>query len=125
MTQDTQNESTPAATGAVTVTLDAQETLAGLESLTEFLERTLQIRNGLLHLLDSPGNVGSLNFHDLAAPATSPLRAAFQPTQGFLDLVTAVRAGNIHLRTIEETLTNAHFSPPSVQRTANGQGGAL
>lgn len=88
--------------GQVTVQADTREFREALESLTEFLDLTLQIRDGVLHLLDTPGDLLSVQLHRPAAPDAHPLRAAFEPTQRLRDLVTAVRAGNVQLHAIKE-----------------------
>lgn len=86
----------------VTVQADTREFREALESLAEFLELTLQVRDGILHLLDTPGDLLSVQLYRPAAPDAHPLRAAFEPTQRLRDLVTAVRAGNIQLHAIKE-----------------------
>ncbi|GHG37838.1 hypothetical protein GCM10017784_35410 [Deinococcus indicus] len=86
----------------VTVQADTREFREALESLTEFLELTLQVCDGVLHLLDAPGDLLSVQLYRPAAPDAHPLRAAFEPTQRLRDLVTAVRAGNVQLHVIKE-----------------------
>ena len=80
---------------SISLSADAAPLCADLALLAEAADRSLQVRQRLLDLLDAGAQLVCVDREPLCAGAAGELRVAVELGNGLRDLVAAVRAGNV------------------------------
>jgi hypothetical protein len=85
-----------ASTLSVSIVADSSALQPVFDQLLEHLsKRSLEVRQLALDRLQRLSQAGCVHVETLPATAANQVRIALEPSQAFLDLVAAVRAGNV------------------------------